>query len=193
VPIDTSRTIEIAASPARMIVLFLMLIVGSGIVLASLFMPWPWWLEANEVLAFKIVFFVFALIGLGFAVWAGRLLTRLTRRGPVVTIGPQGIRDTRVAAEFIPWRAVRDITTWDITTLDRLGQQLMALAGQQLMVLAVDPAVEQTLSLTQLARWSRAGNRPAGAAGLYIGTSGLDIEYETLLDTTRAYWQAHRA
>lgn len=165
-----------------------MLIVGSGTVLASLFMPWPFWLEANEVLAFKTVFFVFALIGLGFAVWVGRLLTR---RGPVVTIGPQGIRDTRVAAEFIPWRAVRDITTWDITRLDKVGQQLMALAGQQVMVLAVDPAVEQTLTLTRLARWSRARNRRAGADGLCIASADLKTDYDTLLSTSRAYWQAH--
>ena len=37
----------------------------------------------------------------------------LTIRGPVVTITPQGIRDTRIAAEFIPWTSVKQISTWN--------------------------------------------------------------------------------
>ena len=47
----------------------------------------------------------------------------IAARGPVVTISPDGIRDTRVAAEFIPWNAVTAISTWKFR-----GQEAMVLA-----------------------------------------------------------------
>ena len=68
----------------------------------------------------------------------------------------------------------------------------MALAGQPLMVLAVDPAVEQALD-PHAARALVARRQPARPAphGLCVSPSGLDIDYDTLLSTSMAYWRAH--
>ena len=101
------------------------------------------------------------------------------QRGPVITITPDGIRDTRVAAELIPWRAVQDISTWQYHR-------------QKVMVLAVDPAVESRLTLTRLARWTRSANRALGADGLCIVSNELKISYASLLETSVAYAEAAR-
>jgi len=95
-------------------------------------------------------------------------------RGPVITISSDGIRDTRVAAEVVPWSAIRGISTWHYRR-------------QKMMVLALDPAVESRLTLTRLARWSREPNRALGADGLCIAATGLDISYDTLLQTALAH------
>jgi hypothetical protein len=110
----------------------------------------------------------------GVAVW--RLLTV---RGAVVTIKPEGIRDTRVAAELIPWNAITGISTWQYR-------------GQRVMVLAVDPAVESRLTLTRIARWSRDPNRALGIDGVCVTATGLNIRYDSLLQTCLTQMQRAR-
>lgn len=109
------------------------------------------------------------------AVW--RLLTV---RGAVITIMPEGIRDTRVAAELIPWSAITGISTWQYNR-------------QKTLVLAVDPAAENKLTLTRIARWTRAPNRALGADGLCIVATGLNISYDKLLRTCMAHVQYPRS
>lgn len=168
---DTSRTIEIEKSPFRLLaaIAVCLLFVALGAALAfgyldradswSLFYGWA-----------SMVFF-----GLGAVRGIWRLLIST---GPVVVIGPQGLRDTRVAAEFIPWPAVRGISTW-------------AYRGHKVMVLAIDPAVEKRLTRTRMARWTRSANAAVGADGLGVAAAGLKIEYDTLLATSIAYARAH--
>jgi hypothetical protein len=103
----------------------------------------------------------------------------LSVRGPVVTITPEGIRDTRVAAEVIPWSAITGISTWQYRR-------------QKIMVLAMDPVAESRLSLTRMARWSREPNRALGADGLCIAVTGLNIKYDALLRTCLAYAQSRK-
>jgi hypothetical protein len=106
-----------------------------------------------------------------------------TTHGPVVTITQEGIRDVRVAAEFIPWGAVSDLKVWESN-------------GQRTMVLAVDPAVEDRLGLTRIARWTRRANRALGADGLCVTAQGLKIGFDELLATSLAYaraWQSGAA
>jgi hypothetical protein len=61
------------------------------------------------------------------------------------------------------------------------------------MVLAVDPAAERGFVLTRMARMTRDMNRSLGADGLCVTASGIKIDYDTLLATSMAYWEAHRA
>jgi hypothetical protein len=112
-----------------------------------------------------VVFFALCTVILGWRL--------LTVRGAVVTVTPEGIRDTRVAAELIPWEAIARISTWQYR-------------GQKVLVLAVDPAVERGLTLTRAARWSRKANRALGADGLCIVVTGLNIGYDKLLQTCMA-------
>jgi hypothetical protein len=92
----------------------------------------------------------------------------LRQRGPVITVTPEGIRDTRVAAEEIPWRAITEVSTWRYR-------------GQKIIILAVDPTVESRLTLTRIARWSRGPNRLLGIDGLCIAVTGLDTSFDALL------------
>jgi hypothetical protein len=161
---DSSRIIEIENSPVK-----LLLLCGGGVLMAGVCAAAAIPLYPNShpgivlqiVMYFGVVFFALCSV-----VAAWRLL--LTSHGPVVTITPEGIRDTRVAAELIPWSAVRSVQTWEYSR-------------QKIMVLAIDPAVERKLTLTKLARWSRGPNRALGADGLCIATTGLKIDYPALL------------
>lgn len=125
-----------------------------------------------------------------FAGWVGMVLfaactvlglwRAFTFRGPVVTITPEGIRDIRVAAEIIPWDAVSSIKVWESH-------------GQRVLVLAVDPAVEEGLTLTRIARWTRGANRVLDADGLCITAQGLKLGFDAILAATLSHARCRRA
>jgi len=115
--------------------------------------------------------------GGGTAAWLWRLRRS---RGTVLTISREGIRDTRIAPETIPWSAVRKVSTWEYS-------------GQRILVLDVDPAVERTLHLSAIARWTRSANRKLGADGLCIATHGLKINYDELFELVRRHVQQAQA
>ncbi|SHM13747.1 STM3941 family protein [Roseibium suaedae] len=173
--IDTTRSLEISGSPLKRIGLFLLSPVMVAVSLFPIIYTWgtP---EANSL----AVFFCYIGVVL-FSACGVLILWRLFRQtGTVIELRPDGIRDIRVAAEVIPWSAVQDIYTW---TYQR----------QSIMVISVPHEVEQTLSLTRIARWSRRANTALGADGLCIGATGLTISYDQLLDATLQYlaaWQA---
>ena len=171
--IDTTRTIEIEGSPVKYIGIIFGCI--AFVVLCSL-MAFGL-MQGNYPAIFVrivgwvgIVFFVLCAV---VSFW--RLVTA---SGPVVTISRDGFRDTRVAAEFVPWRAIRGISTWKVKR-------------EQIMVIAIEPAVERTLTLTRIARWTRRANAALGADGLCISTAGLKTDYDTLLSATVGFWRAH--
>lgn len=173
-PTDTTGTLEIAGSPAK-----LMLLLAAGVLMTLLSAAVAFqWIE-DDVLP-KAVALIAGYVGaVFFSLCTLVIAWRLVKtRGPVVTISPEGVRDVRVAAGVIPWRAVQSIGTWEF-------------AGQKVMVVAVDPAVEKALGLTMIAAWSRGPNRALGADGLAITAQGLKIDYGTLLATCQEYWQAH--
>jgi hypothetical protein len=169
--VEASRVVEISGSPWKMLGLSVLGVMMTGLSAAIALHLFP----GMQVDAFHqltgyagAVFFGFCTV-LGF--W--RLFTT---SGPVVTITPEGIRDTRVAREFIPWSAIKRISTWEHS-------------GQKVMVLAVNPDVERRLTLTAIARWSRGANRALGADGLCITAQGLRTDYETLFATSLAHAQ----
>ena len=167
--INTSKTMEIDGSPLKMVWLALLSIAltVACIAIVAGYIPkvhaddWKYWVAALGVL-----FFGFTTV---MTIWRA-----VTMKGPVVTMTPDGILDTRVAANPIPWSAVRGISTW-------------SQSGQKIMVLDVDPAVEKTLPLTRIARWSRGTNKKLGADGLCVTAQGLKTSYPKLLDAATAY------
>lgn len=177
-PTDTSRTLEIEGSPSKLLGLVGIGVVMTAVSLAIALMPDQLAPEAlfgrDEVLIggwFGTLFF-----GLCTVVAVRRLLAA---RGTVITISPDGIRDTRVAEAFIPWNAITGISTWTCGT-------------QKIMVLAVKPDVEGRVGLTGVARWTRSVNRLLGADGLCVSATGVKIDYDTLLQTARDYASARR-
>jgi hypothetical protein len=168
---DASRIIEIKGSPVKLLLLIAvgLLLIGAGAFAI---------LQPDAPLKAKIAGYVgVPFFGLCLVVAVQRLIAS---SGTVITISSLGIRDTRVAAKFIPWSDVTGIGTW-------------AHSGQKSMVLAVAPSVQDRLELNRSARWSRGPNKMMiGYDGLWITSLGLKIDYNTLLQTCGYYWQAHR-
>ena len=169
---DTSRNIEIHAATTRQFVL--LAFGGMSFALATLLafdlIPGM----HSDPAAVSTGYFGIAFFGLcvGVATWQ-----LVAQRGAMVTISPEGLRDVRVAAEMIPWRAIRSISTWKIQR-------------QMVLVVAIQPETEQRLTLTRMARWMRNAHRAQGADGFLVSAQGLRIGYPTLFYTCRDYWEA---
>jgi hypothetical protein len=159
---SSANTINIEGSPAR-----LLLLTGLGVIMTAL----------SAVIGLDLVpdmgadavtwaISVFGAFFFGFCTLIA-LWRLLFVRGPVITISPEGIRDRRVAADVIPWSAIRRISTWEHS-------------GQRVLVLNVDPAVERTLRLSMIAKYTRGANRALGADGLAVTAQGLKISYDEL-------------
>jgi hypothetical protein len=174
-PIDTSRTIEIEIAPATWVKL-IGLSALCVFVSASIAFDWIHRKPADSPDRL-IGWWGLAVSGpmLVFGLW--RLLTR---RGPVVTISPEGIRDIRIQRAFIPWNAVRGVATWEY-------------GRSKFLVLALDPAVQKSLPFSWLARLLRGLHRLFGPEGLYIVASGLSMDFELLVRIVRAYARQHGA
>jgi hypothetical protein len=171
---DTTRTIEFHASPARLLTLLAFSGMSTAIAATLAFRLFPNMPDDPTAVSAGysgIVFFSFCA---AVAIW--RLLAQ---RGPVVMVSPAGLRDVRVAAEPIPWRAIKSIST---TQLQR----------QMVLLIAIDPADEARLTLTRVARWMRSANRAHGVDGLVVSAHGLKVGYPTLFYTCRDYWEAWR-
>ena len=171
---DTARTIEIAGSPMKL----LGIAAGALVFVALGFMFVLGYLPPDGNIVIRAIGVVcIAFFGLCLVVALARLFGGL---GTVVTVSPQGIRDSRVTADVVPWHAIADISTW--------GYE-----GTRVIVLAIDPAAEQQFTMTPVARWTRGVNAGLGADGLSVSTTDLRIDHDTLLDIVTAYWQAYRA
>jgi hypothetical protein len=170
--VEASRIVEISSSPWKMLGLSFLGLMMTGLSCAIALQLFPGMRVGtfHQLAGYAGALFFGLCTVLGF--W--RLLTT---SGPVVTITPVGIRDTRVAKEFIPWTAIERISTWQYR-------------GQKVMVLAVDPEVERKLTLTAIARWSRGANRALGVDGLCVTAQGLRIDYDTLFATSVAHAQS---
>jgi hypothetical protein len=168
--IDTSERLDVAASPWQLLGFGLL---GAGMTalggaLAFGLLPnGPPAGSFGQLIGYAALLFFGACTGL--ILWRA-----LTARGPVVTMTPDGIRDSRVATDFIPWTAVRHISTWTYS-------------GRKIMVLAVDPEVESRLALTRIAKMTRGANRTMSVDGLCVTADGLRMSYDDLLRTCMAY------
>jgi hypothetical protein len=117
-----------------------------------------------------------ALFGLVTAkfVWA-----LLKVRAPVLSVSRYGIRDLRIANEFILWESVTDVSAC------RVGRQ-------SFVVLKLTPAVERRLFCVDTAQALLTANRALGIDGVAISPAGLAMDFEDLLKTCSAYFAAAR-
>lgn len=165
--IDTSRTIEIHHSPLKLAGLLVLsiLMTAGGVAIAAL---------TPENLPVGIA--AGGFFGLCTVIIAWRLVAS---RGPAVILTPEGIRDVRVSADFVPWTAVEGIGTWEHE-------------GQKIMVLTLAPEFQKTVAWTPVAKWTRSLNRLLGADGYCIAPTGLKTSYDALLTTASIYAEAAR-
>lgn len=171
---DTARTVAFEGSPEKYVLLTFFAVLMAIVAIAIALPASP---GLHDSVVIRLVFYSIAAIFLLSAVAA--LAQIPNARGTVFTISPQGIRDTRIAAETIPWNAIQNISTW-------------AFGSFTAMVVKLDPAAERRLSLTLMSRLTRRPNGWFGADGLAIGPVGLKTGYDEMFDTTVAYWRAHR-
>ncbi len=164
-----SDVLEIEFSPGKLIRLTAL---GFLMTAAAVFVA----LSAGPSLVAKL-FGYFGTLFFG-AATVKSLWLLLSSSGPVVTITPEGIRDTRIAAQFIPWTAITRIWTW------RYG-------SQKAMILVLKPGAAEQLDLTLLARWARIANPLVGVNGLAIGAAEIKTDYQTLLQMSLAYARAY--
>ncbi len=175
--IDTRSRLEIRQSPWEMIKLLVIGVImtgGSGVLalhsLIGITFRFPDNYIAMAVGWIGLVFFGACLVVIG---WRAA-----TTIGPVLSLTPEGILDTRVAADRIPWTAIRGIKTW-------------AYSGQRILVLDVDPEVEAKLQPSMITRLTRRANAGLGADGLSITTQGLSMSYDDFVAATIAYLDAY--
>lgn len=171
---DTTRTIEFYASPTRVLTLLSFSVLSTAIAAALAFRLFPNMPNDPATVSAGYTGLVFFSFCAAVALW--RLYTQ---RGPIVTVSPAGLRDVRVAAGPIPWRAIKSISTWQMQR-------------QMVLLVTIDPADEARLPLTRLARWMRSAHRKLGADGLVISAHGLKVGYPTLFYTCRDFWEAWR-
>lgn len=169
--VDTTRTVEFHGSRGKLAGLVLL---GLGLTALSLWIVLGGLAPAGslgELASYAGILF----FGAATLIACYRLATASR---VMLTLSPAGIRDVRVADAFIPWAAVKSLSTW-------------SMQGQQVLVISVDPATEKNLPLTRLARWSRGANRALGADGLCVSPTGLGVSYDELLALASQYAEAH--
>lgn len=170
--IDTTRTLDIERSPEKLAALTL-----AGVLLTA----------GAGALAFRLVpedALFMRLLGLTGLVLFGLCTLAVAREllgpgGPVITMSPLGIRDTRIAAETIPWSAVTNVSTLKYRYSRSVG-------------VSVDAAVEARLTVPLPFRYTRTINRAFGYGEIPVSASGMKTDFQTLMASTMAYWQAWR-
>ncbi|MGT2488572.1 STM3941 family protein [Methylobacterium oryzae CBMB20] len=122
-----------------------------------------------------------ACLGIGvFGLCAARVLRTLFQRGPVVSVGPGGIFDRRLSTDWIPWTAIRGITTVQIRR-------------QRLIALEVDPRIAASLPWTKRARRVARLNRILGDHRYWIASIDLRGGFTTLSDAVARGWSGRNA
>jgi len=122
------------------------------------------------------------VIGYAGIAFFGLATLKLTRamfaaRGPVVFVSRYGIRDLRVADEFILWDTVLNVSACESRK-------------QKFVVLTLSPALEQRLFATRSGQEMLAANRALGVDGIAISGNGLATEFDALLRGCTAHHYA---
>jgi hypothetical protein len=146
--------VSLAVSPIRALALAAgsctFALLGAAVALGWFGGVAPW---SKEWLAAWVGMVFFPICGL---LWLRQALTS----GPVVTVGPRGIRDTRISPDWIPWSAIAGISEASIK-------------GTRFFMLRIDPVFEATMPLAGMARWGKPANAALGYQGYGIAAVGL--------------------
>jgi hypothetical protein len=160
--------IEIGYSRGRLLPLIGM---GALMTLISASMAFEWFRYSGIGYHHAIGAVGMAVFGLATArfVWV-----LFAAREPVVFVSGYGIRDLRVADEFILWDSVTNVSACQCRK-------------QKYVVLTITPALEQRLFASMLT-----ANRAFGLDGIAISPSGLAIDFDRLLEACAARHAAAR-
>jgi len=96
---------------------------------------------------------------------------------PVLLIGRYGIRDLRVANEFILWDSIAEVSACEYRR-------------RKFIVLKITPALEQQLFISKARQAMLHANRAMGLDGIAISAGGLTADFGSLFDACTAYHMA---
>lgn len=116
--------------------------------------------------AIDIFVVILLLMGTVMLIWQYKPMN-----GPVVTLTPEGVRDTRVADAFIPWSAVQMI-------------QPQRNIGSRSLILTVDPGTHEGMGLA-----AQSGKLPSEL--IQIRGDGLKVPFGTLRDACMDFAQRY--
>jgi hypothetical protein len=97
----------------------------------------------------------------------------------VLFINRTGIRDLRIADQWIVWEAVTDV-------------RITRVRSQKFVVLKVSPALEELLFATTFKRIMQGANRALSVEGIVISPTGLSIKADALFEACRRCRAASR-
>jgi len=145
-----------------------------GFALAIMFLSTALALDWVDSLRRMVGYAGVAFFGLVTAKFVSALLNG---RAPVLSVSQYGIRDLRIVNEFILWESVADVSAC------RLGRQ-------SFVVLKLTLAVERRLFCVDTAQALLTANRALGIDGVAISPAGLAMDFDNLLKTCSAYFNA---
>jgi hypothetical protein len=171
---DTPDEVEIGYSSSRML---LLVALASMMTLLSASIAFDWFgnggLSRYDALAGRAGLVVFGAA-------TCRLIWLLSAaRGPVLLIGRYGIRDLRVANEFMLWDSMAEVSTCEYRR-------------RKYIVLKITPALEQQLFISKAMQAMLHANRAMGLDGIAVSAGGLTADFEKLFDACAAYHMAAR-
>ena len=169
---DTPDEVEIGYSSPRMLPLVAL---AATMTLLSASVAFDWFgdggLDRYHALAGYVGLIVFG------AATCRLIWLLLAARGPVLLIGRYGIRDLRVANEFILWDSIADVSTGECRR-------------RKFIVLKITPALEQQLFISKARQAMLHANRAMGLDGIAISAGGLTADLGSLFDACTAYHMA---
>ncbi len=93
---------------------------------------------------------------------------------PVVTVSSDGIQDTRISPQFIPWTAVESISTRQVRDV-------------KFTVLKLSAAAYANLQLSSLTKITSRANQAFGMDGVHIGTVELPVKFDEFHSTVTSF------
>lgn len=174
---DASQTLELRASPIRLL---------RGIAVALIGLGATVWALANEAL--PPIVYLCAWVGAIVCAFVLALMfvRALTIRQPVITLSSDGFLDIRISSAVVPWKLIREISVGTIrgTSYSRDSKALF---------LYLPASSWQSLPLKPLVRWSLPLilKRTRGHEGLCIGHGEFGTSFDTFCTVVTAYAGAH--
>ncbi|WP_422377045.1 STM3941 family protein [Roseibium sp.] len=173
--IDPNETLRFKRSLARTLLLLSLSIpfAGLGYVLTTGVFDAPGSEGDGQVLGIVCMAF-FGGLGLFGAI---RLLLKPDQ---AIEIGPEGIRDERISADWLPWAHITGISTWRSR-------------GSSFIMLDLDETFEATLNQSVVYKAYRLANALVGAQGHCLNPMGFGVSFRDLQSIVLAYAEAHGA
>lgn len=97
-----------------------------------------------------------------------------------IEIGPEGIRDARISADWLPWAHITGISTWRSR-------------GSSFIMLDLDETFEAGLKQSAAYKAVKLANALVGARGHCLNPMGFGVSFAKFKTTLLAYAEAHGA